>query len=88
MTLGGEDLYPGLVEKATALGFSIINNHPVRRREQARGHAALEAMLMLNGKELEVDVDDAEVEILAVAAGERTMEEFETWVRDHLVDLR
>jgi len=28
MTFGGEDLYPSLVEKAAALGFSLVMNHP------------------------------------------------------------
>jgi len=28
MTFGGQDLYPTLVEKAAALGFSMIQNHP------------------------------------------------------------
>ncbi len=28
MTFGGEDLYPNLLEKSAALGFSIIMNHP------------------------------------------------------------
>ncbi len=28
MTFGGKDLYPSLLEKAAALGFSIIMNHP------------------------------------------------------------
>lgn len=28
MTFGGEDLYPSLLEKAAALGFSLIMNHP------------------------------------------------------------
>jgi death-on-curing protein len=28
MTFGGEELYPSLFEKAVALGFSIIMNHP------------------------------------------------------------
>ena len=28
MTFGGEKLYPTLVEKASALGFSLIMNHP------------------------------------------------------------
>lgn len=28
MTFSGEDLYPTLVEKAAALGFSLIQNHP------------------------------------------------------------
>ena len=28
MTFGGEDLYPSIVEKASALGYSLIQNHP------------------------------------------------------------
>ena len=28
MTFGGEELYPTIIEKAVALGFSIIKNHP------------------------------------------------------------
>jgi death-on-curing protein len=28
MTFGENDLYPSLVEKAAALGYSIIMNHP------------------------------------------------------------
>lgn len=31
MTFGGEDLYPGLIEQAAAIGFSIIMNHPFYR---------------------------------------------------------
>ncbi len=28
MTFGGEDLYPGIVEKASSLCFSLVMNHP------------------------------------------------------------
>jgi death-on-curing protein len=28
MTFGGNELYPSLAEKAAALGFSLIQNHP------------------------------------------------------------
>lgn len=42
---------------------------------------------MLNGKELDAHVENAEAAILAVAAGKRTREELEAWVRAHPVDL-
>ena len=84
-TFGGEDLYPTLVAKATALGFSLIKNHPFVDGNKRVGHAALEAMLMLNGMELSASVDDAELEVLAVAAGERTRAAFQTWVEGHVV---
>lgn len=28
MTFGGADLYPTIIEKTSALGFSLIKNHP------------------------------------------------------------
>ena len=86
-TFGGEDLYPGLVEKAAALGYSLIKNHAFLDGNKRIGHASMEAMLMLNGFELVAEVDEAESEILAVAAGQRTREQFQEWVRTHLVGL-
>ena len=84
-TFGGEDLYPSLAAKATALGFSLIKNHPFVDGNKRVGHAALEAMLMLNGLELSASVDDGESEVLAVASGARTREEFQAWVEARLV---
>jgi death-on-curing protein len=86
-TFGGQDLHPTLAGKATALGFSLIKNHAFVDGNKRIGHAALEAMLMLNGFELEVSVDKAEAEILAVAAGARTRQQFEEWVVAHMEEL-
>lgn len=35
MTFGGQDLYPTFAEKAAALGFSLVKNHPFVRWQQA-----------------------------------------------------
>ena len=52
MTFGGEDLYPSLLEKAAALGFSSIMNHPFVDGNKRTGHAATEILLVLNGLEI------------------------------------
>lgn len=52
MSFGGEDLYPSLLEKAAALGFSITMNHPFVDGNQRTGHAATETFLFLNGLEI------------------------------------
>jgi len=44
-TFGGSDLYPTLVEKAAALGFSLIANHPFVDGNKRMGHAAMEIFL-------------------------------------------
>jgi len=40
MTFGGEDLYPTEVEKASAFGFSLIQNHPFVDGNKRTGTAA------------------------------------------------
>jgi death on curing protein len=83
-SFAGEDLYPDLATKATALAFSLINNHPFVDGNKRVGHAALETFLMLNGYELDATVDAGEQIILAVAAGQVVREELLEWVRAHL----
>lgn len=72
-------------EKAAALGYSLALNHPFIDGNKRVAHAALETFLVLNGRELEAGVDDAERTILALAAGALTREQFVAWVTRHLV---
>jgi death-on-curing protein len=84
MTFGGQDLYPGLAEKAAALGFSLVCNHPFADDNKRIGHAAMETFLVLNGWELAAEVDEQEQIILQLAAGSMKREEFTGWVQSHL----
>ena len=88
MTFGGADLYPTMVEKASALGFSLIQNHPFVDGNKRTGHAAMEVFLILNGFELEAVVDEQERIILQVASGEMKREEFTEWLRAKTVAKR
>jgi death-on-curing protein len=84
MTFSGQELYPGLAEKAAALGFSLVCNHPFLDGNKRVGHAAMETFLVLNGWELAAGVDEQEQVILRLAAGSLKREEFTDWVRSHL----
>lgn len=75
-----------MVEKASALGFSIIKNHPFVDGNKRTGHAAMETFLVLNGYEIEATVDEQERIILQVAAGELGRDEFTDWLRSHVVE--
>jgi death-on-curing protein len=86
MTFDGEELYPTLVEKASALGFSLVLNHPFVDGNKRVGHAAMEIFLMLNGYEINASVDEQESVILRLAAGDLKREEFGDWVKTHLTD--
>jgi death on curing protein len=88
MTFAGQDLYPGLVEKAAALAFSLVCNHPFVDANKRVGHAALETFLVINGYELSAPVDEQEHLILGVADGSVSREALTEWVRAHLIPLR
>ena len=85
MTFGGEDLYPTVVDKAAALGYALIKNHPFLDGNKRTGHAAIEVFLVLHGYEIRSTVDEQERVILQVAASEIDREEFTTWLRTHVV---
>jgi len=84
MTFGGRDLYPGLIGKAAALGFSLISNHPFVDGNKRIGHAAMEMLLVLNGREITATVDEQEQAILQVASGQWDREALATWLRVHV----
>jgi len=88
MTFGDEDLYPTIAEKAAALGFSLIKNHPFVDGNKRTGHAAVETFLVLNGYEIEATVDEQENVILQIAAGELGREEFTRWMCLHLIEQK
>ena len=85
MTFGGTDLYPTIAEKASALGFSLIQNHPFVDGNKRTGHAAMEVFLVLNGFEVGAPVDEQEQIVLQVASGELNRSAFTAWLRTHII---
>ena len=77
---GDEELYPTVVGKAGALGFSLIQGHPFIDGNKRIGHASMEVFLALNGFELEASVDEQERTVLAVASGNLSRHEFIAWL--------
>jgi len=82
-TFGGQDLYPDLVAKAAALCYSLVMNHPFIDGNKRIGHAAMETFLLLNGYEIDCDVDEQECVVLQLAAGDLSRNAFTEWVRLH-----
>jgi death-on-curing protein len=87
MTFNEEELYPTLVEKAAALGFSLIQNHPFVDGNKRMGHAAMEIFLVLNGFELEASMEEQEQVIWQIASGNLNREAFTDWLRGKIVEL-
>lgn len=83
-TFAGSDLYSGVAEKATALCFSLVLNHPFVDGNKRVGHAAMETFLVLNGFDLSAPVPEQEELILALANGSLAREELRRWVDAHI----
>jgi len=81
MTFEGDELYPLVADKAAALAYALILNHPFLDGNKRTGHAAMEVFLLLNGHELAAPVDEQERVLLQVAAGVLRRNQFTDWVR-------
>lgn len=88
MSFGGKDLYPTLTDKAAALCFSLVMNHPFIDGNKRIGHAAMEVFLILNGLEVSSTVDEQEQIILNLAAGKLAREAFTKWLQEHVIRLQ
>jgi death-on-curing protein len=76
-----------LATKAVALCYSLIRGHGFIDGNKRVAHAALEVFLVLNGAELQADVDEQERVFLELAAGTTTREAFSEWVETHVVQI-
>ena len=68
-TFGGEDLYPGKEQKAAALCFGLIQNHPFIDGNKRIGVHLCDVFLELNGIKLRYIDDDLVLLGLSVADG-------------------
>src|SRR5487761_1083526 len=76
MAFSGRNLYPKTADKAGALGFSLVKNHPFVDGNKRMGHAVMEVFLRLNGYEIWAPCEEQEQVILSLAAGRRSREDF------------
>jgi death-on-curing protein len=86
MSIGGEDLYPTIAEKAAALGHSLIQNHCFVDGNKRVGHAAMEVFLVFNGYEIEASIDEQEQAVLLVARGQMDRVALSEWLKQQMVE--
>lgn len=84
MTFDGQDLYATPVEKAVALGYSLIRNHPFIDGNKRIGVAAIVVFLKLHGYNIVAPVEEKETVALGVATGSLGREHVVEWVNAHL----
>ena len=68
-TVGGQDTYPTLVDKAAALVHSTVRNHALVDGNERLGLMVLIVFLGVNGRTLTMSNDQAFAFIVAIAEG-------------------
>ena len=80
----GEDAYPTFAGKAAALMHSLARNHALVDGNKRLAWAATRTFCLLNRRDLQFTVDDAEQFVLAVARGELDVPDITAVLGDHL----
>ena len=83
-TFGGQDLYPMLAEKAARLGYGLVKNHPFLDGNKRIGTHTMIVFLKANGINLKCSNTDLIHEILSVADGSISYEDFLNWLEAHI----
>jgi death-on-curing protein len=83
-TFGGEELYPGVIEKATRLAFGICANHPFVDGNKRAAVTSLLMILRLN--DIAISYTQKELVALGLSVADRSFdyEAVVGWVRSHL----
>ncbi len=83
-TFGGEDLYPNIFHKASALIQSLSSNHPFVDGNKRTALATLEYFLHLNKLELKATQRE-KVDFTLWAENEKpTLEKIAVWIKEHI----
>jgi death-on-curing protein len=82
-TFGGEDLYPGLWDKAAALMHSLIKNHPFVDGNKRTALTATGLFLELNGYTMTAGNEEALDFTRQAAVGEIAVESMAAWLEAH-----
>lgn len=72
---------PSLFDLAAAYAYGIVKNHPFLEGNKRAGFMAAYTFLGVNGFRLDAPEEEAELQTLALAAGEIDAEEFSAWLK-------
>jgi death on curing protein len=84
----GDDAYPSLIDKATALFESLGMNHPFQNANKRTAFAALVVFLQLNGYRFVMNQKDAEDMTVDMVNHKYSFQELSTLIKEHCVDRK
>lgn len=87
-SFGGVELHSTLAEKVSAVGYSLIANHPFFDGNKRIGLAVIELTLRMNGCNLGCSDDVLEKTVLEVAKSNMSRSQLAEWIAANLVEYR
>ena len=84
-TFGGQDLYASAVEKAAALGESIIKNHPFVDGNKRTGYAMMRLLILESGQDLNANEEDKYQFVIRISTGKLDYDAILDWLKTHLI---
>jgi death-on-curing protein len=84
-TFGEEDLYPTVIEKAAAIGESIIMNHPFVDGNKRTGYILLELILKINGFNITASTDIIYEFVINISTGAIRFESIVVWLQQNTI---
>lgn len=80
-TFDGEDLYPTIVDKAAALGESLIINHPFVDGNKRTGYLLMEALLQYGGYKINASDKDLYNFVINISTGALSFDGIVEWLK-------
>lgn len=83
-TFDGNDLYPGPIEKASAIIESVIINHPFVDGNKRTAYTLMRLLLLENGLDISASQDEKYGFVISASKGEFRFEEIKNWIESNL----
>lgn len=86
-TFDGNDLYPGPIEKASAILESLIINHPFVDGNKRIAYALMQLVLLKSNLYIETSEDHQYEFVIKASTGEIRFEEIKSWIAQNVISL-
>lgn len=83
-TFGGQDLFPGEIEKISRLGYGLASNHAFIDGNKRIGALVVQLLLKWNGYNLTLKVGELSDIFISIADGTMNEKGLLQWIQSHL----
>ena len=83
-SFGGQDLFPGEIEKIARLGYGLSSNHAFVDGNKRIGALATQLLLQWNGYHLPLRENELSDMFIAIADGRATEQDLLNWIKSKI----